>query len=258
LRVARLLDDTAFHATTLEKNLISLIKKAHFEPATLLPADLDPIRNLVADGAVDYTMVLGSFHYINRIADLLNVAPEFLPNALRRFEWVRRLYVRLFSLLMAKFDLENRPYPFSFDTALTDLAPAFERRFGRKISTEFDHLAKRPKVIETIRLQLDEMDEYSTLDRGVLKMIHQVVEASLPGKIQDTEGFHKIPEDPVEAFAFIGTRYAYRMNENRIGILRENGYDDLGILDLAIAVADANQWARVYRLLGLDPAICYI
>jgi hypothetical protein len=37
--------------------------------------------------------------------------------------------------------------------------------------------------------------------------------------------------------------------------LRQAGFDDLRILDLAHAVADANQWARVHRLLGLDPAI---
>ena len=256
--MARLLDDTASDATTLEENLVALIKKAHFEPAGLMPADLDPIRKIVGDGAIDYTIVIGSFHYINRIADLLNVAPEFLPDALRRFEWIRRLYVRFFSLMLARFDLENRAYPFPFQTAVTELAPVFERRFGHKISTEFDPVAGCPKMIEIIQLQLEEMDEYSSLTREISKTVQQVVEASLPGKSQDAEGFHRIPEDPLEAFAFIGTRYAYRMTQERISALRDIGYDDIGILDLAIAVADANQWARVYRLLGLDPAICYI
>ena len=43
-----------------------------------------------------------------------------------------------------------------------------------------------------------------------------------------------------------------------IGRLRQKGYDDLGILDLAIAVADANLWARIYRLEGLKPELFYL
>ena len=42
-----------------------------------------------------------------------------------------------------------------------------------------------------------------------------------------------------------------------IDALREDGYDDLGILDLAIAVADANMWARIYRLAGLKAELFY-
>ena len=37
----------------------------------------------------------------------------------------------------------------------------------------------------------------------------------------------------------------------------EKGYDDIGILDLAIAVAEANQWARFHRFLDLDPGVFY-
>ena len=40
--------------------------------------------------------------------------------------------------------------------------------------------------------------------------------------------------------------------------LQRAGYDDLGILDLAIAVSDANQWARTHRLLGLAPELFYV
>jgi alkylhydroperoxidase family enzyme len=43
-----------------------------------------------------------------------------------------------------------------------------------------------------------------------------------------------------------------------IEALRGAGYDDLNILDLATAIADANQWARLYRLTGLDPQIGYV
>ena len=51
----------------------------------------------------------------------------------------------------------------------------------------------------------------------------------------------------------MGTRYAYRATKEMIDMLRQQGYDDLRILDLAIAVADANMWTRIYRLFGLNP-----
>ena len=40
-----------------------------------------------------------------------------------------------------------------------------------------------------------------------------------------------------------------------IDALRAEGYEDVNILDLAHAIAAANQWARMSRLLGLDPAL---
>ena len=39
--------------------------------------------------------------------------------------------------------------------------------------------------------------------------------------------------------------------------LRQEGYDDISILDLAIAVADANMWARMYRLFDLNSDLFY-
>ena len=74
----------------------------------------------------------------------------------------------------------------------------------------------------------------------------------------DAQGSHPVPDDPVEAFTFVGTRYAYRTTKQIIDRLRQTGYDDLGILDLAIAVADANIWARIYRLAGLKPELFYL
>ena len=38
----------------------------------------------------------------------------------------------------------------------------------------------------------------------------------------------------------------------------ERDYDMDGDLDLAIAVADANFWARIYRLAGLKPELFYL
>ena len=87
-----------------------MIRKNFEQPARLVPSDLDPVREIVGYGALDYTLVIVLFHFIDRIADLLHVAPEALPESLRRFEFLRRLTVRIASLIMSKMDLQNRKF----------------------------------------------------------------------------------------------------------------------------------------------------
>lgn len=194
---------------------------------------------------------------MNRIADLLHVDPEVLPARLRRFEWLRRLSVRAASLVMKRMDVGTRPYGLTYDDALAALAPVFERATGRPPGEELAGLRARPKLVEAYRLALEERLR-SSLPPLSLARVHRTVEAALPATRADAEGFHPRPVDPVEAFAFVGTRYAQRTTEDMIGSLRRAGHDDLGIVDLAIAVADANQWARFSRLLGLAPGLFYL
>jgi hypothetical protein len=84
----------------------------------------------------------------------------------------------------------------------------------------------RPQGLEVVRWALEERDRRSSLDPAVLARVHQVVEEALPAGPDDAFGLHPRPSDPVE--------------------------------DLAIAVSDANQWARMSRLLGVDPALYYL
>ena len=235
-----------------------LAKKAYERPARLVPSDLDPLRALAGDGALDYLLVIAAFHFVNRIADLLDVDPEAIPERLRRFESLRRLAVRLASLWMAKMDLASRVYPLTYEEALTKFGPLCERATGRPTGDAFAPLRSRPKLIEAVLLALEERDARSSLDRQTLARVHGAVEAALPASIDDIEGLHPRPSDPVEAFAFVGTRYAYRASADMIDALRRRGYDDLRILDLAIAIADANQWARLHRLAGLAPDLYYL
>jgi hypothetical protein len=223
-----------------------------------MPSNLGPLREIVGDGALDYTLVIGSFHFINRIADLLHVDPEGLPEPLRRFELLRRLFVRLAGMMMAKMDLANREYPFSYEEDLETAASLFEGVMGRNLKEDFAPLKSRPKVIEVIKLALEERDTRSNLDRETLARVHRTVEAALPTCIDEAQGFHTRPQDPVEDFAFVGTRYAYRTTKEMIDALRQASFDDISILDLAIAVAEANQWARIHRLVGLKPGLFYI
>jgi hypothetical protein len=227
-------------------------------PKRLVPGDLDPLRAAVGDGAITYALVAGSFHFINRIADLLHVDPEALPERLRRFELLRRLSVRVAARLFRGVDLANRPYGQSYEQAITESGRAIEAMIGRPLDGRLDLLRSRPHAVDILCLALDERDRRSSLPRALVARIQQGVEDALPGRVEEAVGFHPRPRDPVDAFVFVGTRYAARTTIQMIDAVRAQGFDDLGVLDLAIAVADANQWARTHRVLGLDPGLFYL
>ena len=235
--------------------MIELARKSIDAPATLGPEALSTLRGLVGDGAIDYTVVLGAFHYINRIADLLHVDAEALPESLRRFEVLRRLSVRMAGWMFRKVDLTNRNFEETFEQARDKFATAYREVTGAEVGDRLDALRARPQTVEILRLVLEERFERSTVDIETLAAIHRGVEEALPTCAEEAAGFHPRPADPLGAFVFVGTRYAARTTSEMIEALREAGYDDLGILDLAHAVAEANQWARMWRLLDLDPAL---
>ena len=175
-----------------------------------------------------------------------------MPRPLRRIEFLRRFTVSLASRLLAKMDMDNRQYPYTFDEVFENLLTLVGNDDGGVAGTGLETFQTRPKMLEVIQLLLDEKQNRSSLDGDTSTKIHHTVEKALPENIDDIQGFHELPVDPVERFAFVGTRYAYRTTKEMIDRLRQKGYDDTGILDLAIAVADANMWARIYRLFGLD------
>jgi hypothetical protein len=283
----------------LEAALLTLVRRCFESPATLTPADTEPLRAAAriaahhaatptaahadpsqdaartaahhatspqpshtatgtllgerdpADAALTYVLVIGAFHYINRIADLLHVDSEILPSGLERFPLLRRATIFLASKLFARMDLANRRYPDSFETACAKMSPVFERATGRPLAGELDPLRPRPQMVEVLRHCLEERDERSSLTREQRARVDALVEQSLPRSLADAEGFHPRPSNAFDAFVFVGTRYAARTTPEMVDALRAEGMSDLGILDLAHAIADANQWARVHRLLGL-------
>jgi len=227
------------------------VRRCHERPARLSKDDLTPLRNIAGDAALDYVLVLGGFHFINRMADLLHVDSEFVPDALSRIGFMRRVAIFVASKLFTRMDLVNRPYDRTFEQACREMQPAFRRATGRDLDGDLDPLRARPKLVEVLRLALEERDVASSLPRSVTARVHALVEEYLPSRAEEADGFHARPADPLEAFVFVGTRYAARTTPEMIQRLRGIGYDDVGILDLATAVADANQWARLHRLLGL-------
>jgi hypothetical protein len=248
---------SAQDATPLERAIVDLARKSWSRPRRLAPADVEPLRAAAGDGALEYVLVLGGFHFITRVADLLGVAPELLPSALRRFELLRRAGVRMLANALGRMDLAGRRYAGTYEEAAQRLSSVSERVLGRRPSAAaLDRVAMRPWALELVALALEER-ERSSLPRRALTDIQRIVEASLPDSTDDATGFHPRPADPVAAFAMVGTRYAQRATPAMIEALRSRGHDDIGILDLAVAVADANQWARVHRLLGLPAALYY-
>jgi hypothetical protein len=234
-------------ATPLEAALVGLVRTAHASAARLAPAHLDPVRALVGDGALEYALVLGTFHFINRMADLLRVDAELpLMPWLRRVEPVRRRLVRLLAVPMRRMDLAVRPYARTFDQATAALPEGVDR-------AALAPLRPRPHLVEALAAACEERAA-SSLPPETRARVDAVVESALPASADDVDGFHDRPRDPVDAFAFVGTRYARRTTAGMIEALRARGYDDLGLLDLAIAVAGANEWARLRRLLGV-PAL---
>jgi hypothetical protein len=256
--VAELISGTAANVTPLERELIALIKKNFEIPARLKPSDLDPMRKIVGDDALDYLLVIASFHFVNRIADLLDVPLEGLPKPLRRFEFLRRLTLRVAGAMLAKMDLANREYQLTYENAVTNLRSSLALTSEIELAGALAVFRPRPKLVEVLQLLLEERDQRSSLDRKTLAKIHATVEKALPATIIDAQGLHPVPDDPIQAFAFVGTRYAYRTTKRMIDRLRQKGYNDQNILDLAIAVADANLWARIYRLTGLKPELYYL
>ena len=127
--------------------MIELARKSIDAPATLSPDDLATLRGLLGDGAIDYTVVLGAFHYINRIADLLHVDSEALPESLRRFEVLRRISVRMAGWMFRKVDLTNRAFEDTFDEALDRFAPEYREATGRAVGNRLDALRARPQTV---------------------------------------------------------------------------------------------------------------
>jgi len=206
---------------------------------------------------MDYALVMGSFHFINRIADLLEVPLEAIPRPLRRFEFLRRLTISIASRLLAKMDMRNRKYPQTFEEALENLMPQIGDDDRSISNTGLVEFQARPKLLEVVQLLLEEKENRTSLDAGTLAKVYHTVEKALAERNDDVQDFHELPADPVEGFAYVGTRFAYRTTKEMIDSLRQKGYDDIGLLDLAIAVADANMWARIYRLFDLNANLLY-
>jgi hypothetical protein len=164
--------------------------------------------------------------------------------------------IRAAGLVLRTIGMEGQNYPRSYEQTLENIRPLFEQAVGRPPGDDLEVLSPRPQLVEAVQLILDEQLKRSSLPRSTLIRVHRIVEEQLlsGNEALDATRAH---DDPIDAYAATGTRYPHRTTAATVDALRETGFDDLTILDLAVAIADANMWARFHRLLGLSPEIYY-
>ena len=211
------------------------------------------MRACVGDGALDYLYVLMSFHFINRIADLLHVAPEAIPESLRFVEPIRRMGVRVAARLIGgSMDLKNRTYESDYDREIEAIRPNLPADMQPHAEQLLSAFETRPKIVEALRLALQSRRVFVQSHPEAAVTVERTVRESLPATVEDAQGIHARPSDAVAALSFVGTRYAQRTTAAMVDAVRAEGFGDQDVVELAVAIADANQWERCWRLAGLD------
>jgi hypothetical protein len=227
-----------------ERAIAELVRKTVFAPARLQPSDLDDVaREYGATGAVDIVGYLHSFHYINRIADLVGIRSD-LPLIQERWPWLRRLGVRLQAKMMrTMLDLSHREVQIDVDAVLARLTAVMG-----PLPKGFASLHLAPNVAGLIG---SICEIASKVDANLLVRIGESVRTYLPTSEGEVHGIHERPKDPLEALVFVGTRYAARTTDDLAARVRAaHGYGDREMLDLFYARAVHTGLERMRRLLA--------
>lgn len=181
----------------------ALVEKTVFAPAALGPHDLaGVVTEYGRAGAIEIVSMVGAFHFINRIADLVGIQSD-LPVVQPRWARLRRAGVRMQGWLMGELlDLANRPVAADVDAAL-------ERTAGvlGALPAGYDGLREAPNVAAYLTTIADVVEQ---IDAELIARIAPVVADALPTCEDDATGLHPRPADPIDALAFVGTRYVVR------------------------------------------------
>lgn len=236
--------------------LVALARKTVFAPARLVPGDLAPVVAAYGQrGALEIVSYVASFHFVNRIADLVGIRSD-LPLVQPRWAWLRHAGVRLQGWAMGRLlDLENRDAGVDAETALA----AAEAVLG-PFPPGYRELVKAPNVAAFLTTVADVARR---LPPDLVARVAPVVAAALPATEDDATGFHARPADPIDALAFVGTRYPARTTDEMIGAIRDRyGFGDPELTDLFYAISMRNAFERMDRLLAaplppgpLDPPL---
>lgn len=227
-----------------ERAIAVLAKKSVRAPRHLSPADLTAVAAAYGvGGAMEITAVVSSFHFVNRIAELVGIQSE-LPIVQRRWRWLRRLGVRLQGIgLRRMFDLRPRETTIDAATALAEV-----ERVEGPLPAGFRQVLQAPNVAASL---LNQLRGREVVDADLLARVAAGVVAALPASDDEVEGFHPRPSDPVDALVFVGTRYAYRTTDEMVEAIRNRyGFGDLELTDLFFAIAATNARERMHRLLS--------
>jgi hypothetical protein len=227
-----------------ERAVYDLVQKALIAPARLEPGDLAEVTACYGHtGALEILSMLASFHFINRIADMVGIQSD-LPLVQPRWSSLRHLGVRLQGWVMGRLlDLSNREIEVDVDAALDETQEVLG-----PLPPGYRDLRKAPNVaafLTTIAAVVRQIDP------ELLTRVTPVVAEALPSGEAEAFGFHARPADPIDALAFVATRYAVRTTDSMIGAIREKyGLGDPELTDLFYAISMRNAFERMDRLLA--------
>lgn len=225
-------------------SLVALARKTVLAPARLEPQDLAPVAAAYGQrGALEIVSYVASFHFVNRVADLVGIQSD-LPVVQPRWAWLRHAGVRLQGWAMGRFlDLANRDPAVDAEAALGEA----EATLG-PLRPGYRELLKAPNVAAFLTTVADVVRR---LPPELPARVAPLVAAALPASEEEATGFHARPPDPFDALVFVATRYPARTTDEMIAALREReGLDDAGLTDLFYAVSMRNAFERMDRLLA--------
>lgn len=232
-----------------ERAIQELVRKSVKAPARLEPGDLTPLlRTLGRSGMVEVVAMLCAFHFINRIADLAGIRSDIPAVRSSRSRWWS-VGVRVQGRLMrALIDLRNRTPEYRDPN---ETLAALARVRGIPIPPGYAVMAESPGATAWLATCLE---SWTGLDPAMLSVIGRAVAEALPASPEDVTGFHARPEDPLEALAFVGTRYPARTSDALVAAVRRaRGCDDGELTDIFYTIAMCNCWERLDRLLAHVP-----
>lgn len=224
--------------------LYDLAQKALLAPALLEPGDLaEAVTVYGRRGALELTAILGSFHFINRIADLVGIQSD-LPMVQPRWAWLRRLGVRAQGWAMGRFlDMSHQASDIDAVACLEEA----QQVLG-PLPAGYAQLTEAPPVAAFLTTVSAVSQR---IDPAIFDAVTPAVAAALPHGEDEATGFHESPSDPIEALAFVGTRYPVRTTDAMVDAMRrKTGYGDPEILDLFYSISMRNALERMNRLMA--------
>jgi alkylhydroperoxidase family enzyme len=231
-----------------ERAIAALVHKSVIAPARLEPKDLGEVVSAYGvNGSIEIVAVLGAFHFVNRVADLVGIRSD-LPLIRPRWRRLRRLGVRLQAWGMrALMDLSNQAVEVNTEAALAEAEAALG-----PLPAGYQAVREVPNVAGFLTTVARVVRE---LDPEMLERVGRVVASALPAREEEAVGFHPRPADPLEALSFVGTRYAVRTTDRMVDAVREKyGYSDAELTDLFYAISMQNAVERMHRLLAAPPS----
>jgi hypothetical protein len=161
-----------------------------------------------------------------------------------RWAWLRRLGVRAQGWAMGRFlDMSHQASDIDAVACLEEA----QKVLG-PLPAGYAQLTEAPPVAAFLTTVSAVSQR---IDPAIFDAVTPAVAAALPHGEDEATGFHERPSDPIEALAFVGTRYPVRTTDAMVDAVRQKtGYGDPEILDLFYAISMRNALERMNRLMA--------